>query len=101
MRAVSSSWRLDSGDRGRDSQDGLAGPRGTMGRMATAPAPCPQGHDSIDDVIALYRRDVDVSLLRSRLRLTPEERLRDVMRMQAAVEAMRGAAGPGKRDDGR
>lgn len=48
--------------------------------------------DSMDAVIALYRRDVDVSLLRSRLKLTPEERMRDVMRMQVAVEAMRGAA---------
>jgi hypothetical protein len=46
----------------------------------------------MDAVIAAYRRDVDVTLLRSRLRLTPEQRLRDVMRMQVAVEAMRGAA---------
>ncbi len=69
--------------------------------MATNLDPCPLGHDSIEDVIALYRRDVDVSLLRSRLRLTLGERLLDIMRMQAAVGVMRGAASPNWRDDGR
>ena len=60
--------------------------------MPDSDAISPPGANSMDAVIASYRRDVDVTLLRSRLRLTPEQRLRDVMRMQVAVEAMRGAA---------
>jgi hypothetical protein len=47
--------------------------------------------DSIAEIIALYRRDVDASMLRSRLALTPEERLRDVMRRQVAAEELQRA----------
>ena len=47
--------------------------------------------DSMSEVIARYRRDVDVSLLRSRLAMTVDERFRDVMRMQVAVEELRRA----------
>lgn len=47
--------------------------------------------DSMSEVIALYRRDVDASLLRSRLRLSVDERFNELMRMQAMVEEMRRA----------
>ena len=47
--------------------------------------------DSMSEVIALYRKDVDVSLLRSRLAMTVDERFRDLMRMQVAVEELRRA----------
>lgn len=45
----------------------------------------------MSEVIALYRKDVDVSLLRSRLAMTVDERFRDLMRMQVAVEELRRA----------
>jgi hypothetical protein len=32
--------------------------------------------NSIDEIIELYRKDVDVTLLEESLRLTPEERVR-------------------------
>lgn len=44
-----------------------------------------------DPVIEAYKRDIDRTLLRERLKLTPEERLRDLMRLQAAAEALRRA----------
>ena len=43
------------------------------------------------DVIAVYKRDVDRSLLRSRLKRTPEERLLDVMEAQKVAEEFRRA----------
>lgn len=42
--------------------------------------------DSMSEVIDLYKRDVDRSLLRDRLKRTPEERLIDLMRMQRLAE---------------
>jgi len=45
--------------------------------------------DSIDDIIELYKRDVDRSLLRRQLGRTPEERLRDLMERQNLVEELR------------
>jgi len=44
-----------------------------------------------DPVIDAYKKDVDRTLLRERLKLTPEERLRDLMRLQAAAEELRRA----------
>ena len=41
--------------------------------------------------IALYRRDVDLSLLRSRLAMTVDERLRSLMQMQRVAEEFRRA----------
>jgi hypothetical protein len=41
--------------------------------------------DSISAIIELYKKDVDRSLLRSRLALTPEQRLIELMRMQRLV----------------
>jgi hypothetical protein len=45
----------------------------------------------MSEVIALYRRDVDLSLLRSRLAMTVDERLRSLMQMQRVVEEFRRA----------
>ncbi len=40
----------------------------------------PDGRSSIDDIIQIYKLDVDVSLLRENLKLTPDERLRNTAR---------------------
>jgi hypothetical protein len=63
---------------------------------SSSPAP----RDSLSDVIDLYKRDVDASLLASRLAMTPEERLLDVMRMQRTVQELR-RAGKAARESGR
>lgn len=44
-----------------------------------------------DPVVEAYKKDIDRTLLRERLKLTPEERLRDLMRLQAAAEELRRA----------
>ena len=49
------------------------------------------GHDSMDDVIAVYKRDIDRSLLRENLKLTPEERLRNLQRLQRFAAELRRA----------
>lgn len=46
---------------------------------------------SIDDIIELYKRDVDRTLLRENLKLTPTQRLEKLMGMQAFVEECRRA----------
>ena len=55
-----------------------------------SPSPSSAG-DSIAEIIRLYKRDVDRTLLRRQLSRTPEERFRDVMDRQAAVEEFRRA----------
>jgi hypothetical protein len=54
------------------------------------------GRSSIDDIIDLYKRDVDVSLIVESLKRTVEERLEGLMRFQAFVEELR--AGRARRD---
>lgn len=54
----------------------------------TSPA-CSAPHDSIVDIVELYKRDIDRSLLRRQLARTPEQRLRDLMERQALVEELR------------
>ncbi len=44
-----------------------------------------------DPVIEVYKKDIDRGLLRNSLRLTVEERLRELMRMQAFVAELRRA----------
>jgi hypothetical protein len=44
---------------------------------------------SIDDIIDVYKRDVDVSLIESNLKRTVEERLEALMQLQALVEEFR------------
>jgi len=48
---------------------------------------------SIDDIIDVYKRDVDVSLIVENLRRSIDERLETLMRLQAFVEELR-RAGP-------
>jgi len=57
----------------------------------------PPSCDTVDAIIRLYQRDVDRSLLRRQLARTPEQRFRDVMERQAAVEAFRRAGREGIR----
>lgn len=45
-----------------------------------------QNRSSIDDIIELYKRDVDRTLLRENLKLTVEQRFEQVMNMQIFVE---------------
>jgi hypothetical protein len=44
-----------------------------------------------DPVIEFYKKDVDRTLLRENLKLTVEERLRNLMRLQRFAEEMREA----------
>ena len=53
--------------------------------------------DSVAEIIRLYKRDVDRSLLRRQLSRSPEERFRDVMERQAAVEEFRRAGHEARR----
>ena len=46
---------------------------------------------SIDDIIDLYKRDVDVSLIESNLRRSVEERLEALVDFQAFIEELRRA----------
>jgi hypothetical protein len=45
----------------------------------------------MDDVIDRYKKDVDRSLLREALKLTPEARLRKLIDLTRAAEALRQA----------
>jgi len=47
--------------------------------------------DSIDEIIEIYKRDVDRTLIRENLRLTPEERLRRLLELQRAADEVRDA----------
>lgn len=53
--------------------------------------------DSVAEIIGLYKRDVDRSLLRAQLAKSVDERFRDVMRMQVAVEELRRAGREARR----
>ena len=44
-----------------------------------------------DAVIEAYKKDVDRTLLRENLRLTPDERVRNLIRLQRAAAEMRRA----------
>jgi hypothetical protein len=44
-----------------------------------------------DPVIEAYKKDIDRTLLRERLKLTVEQRLRDLSRLQAIAEELRRA----------
>ncbi|MCP9495351.1 MAG: hypothetical protein MSG64_12970 [Pyrinomonadaceae bacterium MAG19_C2-C3] len=45
-----------------------------------------EGRSSIDDIIELYKKDVDRTLLRENLKLTVEQRFEQLMNMQVFVE---------------
>ncbi|MCS6952202.1 MAG: hypothetical protein RMK57_09640 [Bryobacterales bacterium] len=44
-----------------------------------------------DPVIETYKRDIDRTLLRENLKLTPEQRLRNLEQLQRAAEELRKA----------
>jgi hypothetical protein len=46
---------------------------------------------SIDDIIDLYKKDVDRTLIRENLKLTPEERLRKAQQIARMAEELREA----------
>ncbi|HEV2718600.1 MAG TPA: hypothetical protein VG323_01175 [Thermoanaerobaculia bacterium] len=46
-------------------------------------------HSSIDDIIELYKRDVDRTLIRENLKLTPTQRLQQLEDAQRSVEELR------------
>ena len=46
---------------------------------------------SIDDIIDIYKRDVDRTLLREQLRKTPDERVRELVRLERFAEKLRAA----------
>jgi hypothetical protein len=54
-----------------------------------APEPSPNG---LDRVIDAYRPGIDLTLLRANLRLTPTERVRNLMALNRLLEQMRGRA---------
>ena len=49
----------------------------------------PEARSSIDDIIDVYKRDVDVSLIVESLRLSVEERLERLTAFQAFIEELR------------
>lgn len=50
-----------------------------------------EGRSSIDDIVELYKRDVDRSLLREQLRKTPGERAKDLQAMVCFIAELRAA----------
>jgi hypothetical protein len=46
---------------------------------------------SLDDIIDLYMRDVDVTLLQENLKLTPTERIEKLMALQRFAEELQRA----------
>jgi hypothetical protein len=57
----------------------------------------PLAVDSVAEIIDLYKRDIDRSLLRRQLARTPEQRFRDVMERQATVEEFQRAGREARR----
>ena len=53
-----------------------------------------------DPVIEAYKKDVDRTLLRENLKLTPEERLRKLIELQAFADEVRRAGTQGQHDRG-
>jgi hypothetical protein len=56
------------------------------------PAGSPYTKPGPDPVIEAYKRDVDRTLLRENLRRTPDERLRDLVRLQRFADELKRAA---------
>jgi hypothetical protein len=62
---------------------------GRLKDVATPDAsPRPRG-SSIDEIIELYKKDVDRTLLRENLKLTPDERVRKMLSVREFVEELR------------
>lgn len=54
--------------------------------------------DYKDPVIEAYKKDVDRTLIRENLRLTPEQRLRKLMELQRFAEELRRAGREAKKE---
>jgi hypothetical protein len=54
-------------------------------------------HIEPDPVIEAYKKDVDRTLIRENLKLTPEQRLLDLMRLQEFSEELRKAGREARR----
>jgi len=52
-----------------------------------------------DAVIEAYKKDVDRTLLRENLRLSPDERVRNLMRLQRSAEELRRAGRVRRREE--
>jgi hypothetical protein len=57
----------------------------------TPDAQAPATRSSIDDIIELYKKDVDRTLLRDALKLTPDQRVRKLAELVRFTEAFREA----------
>jgi hypothetical protein len=47
---------------------------------------------SIDDIIDLYKKDVDRTLLREQLRKTPDQRVRELVELERFADELRRSA---------
>ncbi|PJZ76834.1 hypothetical protein [Leptospira neocaledonica] len=47
------------------------------------------GKDSIQEIIDLYKKDIDRTLIKENLKLTPTERIRKLEELQLVAEEMR------------
>ena len=52
------------------------------------PAESQPPRSSIDDIIDLYKQDVDRTLLREQLRKTPDERVRELVALERFAEEL-------------
>lgn len=52
---------------------------------------------SIDDIIDLYKKDVDRTLIREALKLTPEQRILRMIKFMEDLEELRRAAQSGRK----
>jgi hypothetical protein len=56
------------------------------------PAPgSPAERSSLDEIIELYKRDVDRTLLREQLRKTPDQRVRELVELERFADELRRA----------
>lgn len=62
------------------------------GAFVTARCPDP-ALELVDPVVEAYKRDVDRTLLERNLRLTPEDRLRQLMQLQKFAAELKRAGG--------
>ncbi len=60
-------------------------------KLKRQPTSRPTPRDSMDDVIAAYKRDIDRTLLRENLKLSVEQRFEALRQLQAFAEELRNA----------
>jgi hypothetical protein len=80
--------RLSVEERLRRLQDFVGELERMKARAPRARGPAP-GVDGASGVIEAFKKDIDRGLLRNSLRLSVEERLRELMRFQSFIEEMR------------